>query len=61
MGFNNIAFPSFFDLLIKVMGGNKLTASRIYNIDKSGVTFVANQHSRVITLKRQRQVGVLTL
>ena len=59
MAFNKIAVSQFFDLLIKVIDENKLTPKRIYNIDKSGVTVIPKQHSRVISMKGQGQVTVL--
>lgn len=60
MGFNKVAVSNFFTLLNEVLDKHKIDATRIYNCDKTGISMVPKQFSKIIANKGQRQVGVLT-
>lgn len=60
MGFNKVAVDMFFNLLEEVVEKHGLTAEKIFNVDETGITVNPKSHSRVLSLKGRRQVGVLT-
>ncbi|XP_072400424.1 uncharacterized protein [Diabrotica undecimpunctata] len=60
MGFNTVAVKQFFDLLSNILDTHQLTGDRIYNCDETGLTVNPKGHSKVISKKGRRQVGILT-
>lgn len=60
MAFNKVNVGAFFDLLEKVQDEKKLPASRVFNVDETGLTTVQGTPSKVIALKGRRQVGSIT-
>ncbi|XP_046674733.1 uncharacterized protein LOC124363528 [Homalodisca vitripennis] len=56
-GFNKKNFHGFFDLLEKVVDENKIDATRIFNVDETGVSTVQNKCQKVLAQKGKRQVG----
>lgn len=60
MGFNEVSVGKFFDLLTKVMEEFNFRPTRIYNVDETGLTTVPKSQSKIIAMKRRRQVGTLT-
>lgn len=58
-GFNKVAVSKFFVLLIEVVDKSKLTASQIFNVDKTGITCVLKSQSKVIACN-YHQVGAIT-
>lgn len=42
-GFNRVSVNSFFDLLEKVLGTGKFTASRIFNVDETSIVTVSEK------------------
>lgn len=49
-----------FIILEPAMEKVKFNPCRIYNIDETGITSVQSKHTRIITLKGKKQVGVIT-
>ncbi|XP_022905456.1 uncharacterized protein [Onthophagus taurus] len=60
MGFNKVAVDKFFSLLTNLIDKHKLTASKIFNCDETGVSVNPKNHSKIIAFKGKRQVGSLT-
>ncbi|KAF2885270.1 hypothetical protein ILUMI_20893 [Ignelater luminosus] len=60
MGFNKAVANRFFDLMEKVVERYGLTVEKISHVDKTGITVNPKTQSRVSSLKRRRQVEVLT-
>ncbi|XP_026318149.1 uncharacterized protein LOC113228920 [Hyposmocoma kahamanoa] len=60
MAFNKVTVNDFFSLLEKVIDQHKLTPDRIFNVDETGVSTVPKSHSRILSLKGQKQVGCLS-
>lgn len=60
MGFNKVAVSHFFKLLEETVDKYKLTSDRIYNCDKTGITVNPKGHSKILSSKGKRQVGILT-
>lgn len=60
MGFNKIAVSQFFTLLEETVDKYKLTGDRIYNCDETGITVNPKGHSKILSSKGKRQVGILT-
>ncbi|XP_072384743.1 uncharacterized protein [Diabrotica undecimpunctata] len=60
MRFNKVAVKQFFDLLSNILDTHQLTGDRIYNCDETGLTVNPKGHSKVISKKGRRQVGILT-
>lgn len=58
-GFNRPAVSKFFNLLKKVIDEKKVTGSRIYNCDETGMSTV-HQPSRILAMKGKHQIGALT-
>jgi hypothetical protein len=58
--FNQTTVNKFFDLLEGEMDRSKFPASRIYNVDETGVTTVPNKLSKVLSSRGKKQVGVIT-
>ncbi|XP_071056456.1 uncharacterized protein [Onthophagus taurus] len=60
MGFNKVAVDKFFSLLTNLIDKHKLTASKTFNCDETGVSVNPKNHSKIIASKGKRQVGSLT-
>ena len=59
-GFNKHAVNSFYELLDDIYNSNNFEASRIYNMDETGVSCNPKSNSKVLSLKGKRQVGTRT-
>lgn len=60
MSFNKVNVGKFFDLLERLQDKNKFPASRIYNVDETGLTLVQGIPSKVVAMRGRRQVGCIT-
>ena len=58
--FNRENVGSFFNLLEKVPDANKLSPDRIYNVDETKITTVANRPSKIVTTRGKKPVGSLS-
>ena len=58
--FNRENVGSFFNLLEKVQDTNKFSPDRIYNVDETGITTVANRPSKIVATRGKKQVGSLS-
>ncbi|KAB0802155.1 hypothetical protein PPYR_04341 [Photinus pyralis] len=58
--FNRQNVKAFFDLLIELFDKFKFPASRVYNVDETGISTVPNKPSKIISLKGKKQVGNVT-
>ena len=56
-GFNKERVEEFFDILEKLVLENNLEASRIYNVDETGLSTVQRKPRKIIALKGKQQVG----
>jgi hypothetical protein len=60
MAFNKPNVAKFFDSLQKLLEEHKFSASRIFNVDETGLTTVQRTSSKIIALRGRRQVGSRT-
>lgn len=60
MGFNRVAVENFYQLLGEKYDALHLTPDTIYNCDEIGISVVLKTTSKIITLKRRKQVGSLS-
>ena len=62
VGFNRVQIGRFFDILKTEYTKNEFDASRIWNVDETGITNVHSfsKSSKVISVKGQKQVGKIT-
>jgi hypothetical protein len=58
-GFNKPQVYRFFDLLEEQIDKNKIDATRLYNMDETGVQTSSNKPPRVLTKSGKRQVGLI--
>lgn len=58
-GFNRESVTEFFNLL-KEVDIHKFPASRIFNVDETGISIVQSRNPEIIALKGKKQVGVLS-
>jgi hypothetical protein len=58
-GFNKPQVYRFFDLLEEQIEKHKITATRLYNMDETGVQTSSNKPPRVLTKLGKRQVGLI--
>ncbi|XP_072397983.1 uncharacterized protein [Diabrotica undecimpunctata] len=56
-GFNKKNFHVFFDLLEKIVDEKNIDATRIFNVDETGVSTMQNKCQKVFAKKGKRQVG----
>ncbi|KAJ4439343.1 hypothetical protein ANN_07465 [Periplaneta americana] len=56
-GFDRERVGEFFDILTKVVEQNKLDATRIFNVDETGLSTVQKRTRKVIAKKGKQQVG----
>lgn len=56
-GFNEVQVKTFFDNLKKVIEGKQISATRIYNMDESGVLTVPNKMAKVIAPTGKKAVS----
>lgn len=56
-GFNKAAVSEFFNILQDVMKKYNFPASRIWNVDETGISVVPKSVSKIIALKGRKQVG----
>lgn len=59
-GFNRENVYHFFDLLEKIVDGNKITANNIFKVDESGFSTVQKRPQKIVALKGKHQVGTIT-
>lgn len=59
MGFNRESVAAFFKLLIATVEKHKITASRLFNVDETGMIIVAKSLGKVLATKGRKQVGSL--
>lgn len=60
VGFNKESVMKFFDILEQEYFSHQYPASRVYNVDESGLSVVQSKHAHVVGLKGKKQVGSLT-
>ncbi|XP_072400263.1 uncharacterized protein [Diabrotica undecimpunctata] len=60
MGFNRVAVSNFFNLLNEILDKHELDTTKIFNCDETGISVVPKQFSKIIAVRGQRQVGVLS-
>lgn len=60
MGFNKPQVERFFALLTEVMTKHRFAASRIYNVDETGLPTVPTKLPKVIAVKGVKRVGKVT-
>lgn len=58
-GFNRVSVKAFFDLLGSLLNKFKLTPSRIYNWDKTGISTVPNKPTKIFSLKGKKTGRIL--
>lgn len=56
-GFNKENVGEFFDILKRVIDENAIDATRLFNVDETGVSTVQNKCQKVLAKKGKRQVG----
>lgn len=59
-GFNKPQVQRFFDLLEAEIDKHKVDASRIYNVDESGIQTNSNKPPRILCKSGKKQVGVIS-
>lgn len=59
MGFNRAVVSSFFNLLDTLYVKHSFNATRIYNMDETGLTSVPKKIGKIISVKGKKQVGAL--
>ena len=60
MAFNVVTKDNFFDMLEKIKNEKIFPASRVFNVDETGLTTVQGRPSRIIAKKGRKPVGSLT-
>lgn len=56
-GFNKQNVYEFFDILGKLVDDNQIDATRIYNVDETGLSTVQNKCQKVLGRKGKKQIG----
>lgn len=59
-GFTRENVNQFFDIFEPEMGQIRFSPHRLYNVDETGITVVQHKHSKVLSVKGKKQVGILT-
>ena len=59
-GFNRETVSKFFDVLIKIVDEDNLDATRIFNVDGSGLTTVQKKPRKIIAERGKHQVGTIS-
>ena len=59
--FNRVSVKAFFDILGSLLNKFKLTPSRIYNWDKTGISTVPNKPTKIFSLKGKKTRSDLIL
>nr|XP_029713551.1 tigger transposable element-derived protein 6-like [Aedes albopictus] len=59
-GFNKVAVSGFFDVLERIFDATTFPASRVYNVDETGILTVPTKTSKVLSLRGKRQVGCIS-
>ena len=60
LGFSKEQVAIFFDLYEKELAAHDYPSSRIFNVDKTGLTVVQKKQPKILALKGKRQIGALT-
>nr|XP_029709147.1 uncharacterized protein LOC115255307 [Aedes albopictus] len=58
--FNKVAVSGFFDVLERIFDATTFPASRVYNVDETGILTVPTKTSKVLSLRGKRQVGCIS-
>lgn len=56
-GFNKENVNHFFDILEKLIDENKIDATRIYNVDETGINTVQNKCQKILGRKGKKKIG----
>ncbi|XP_053600802.1 uncharacterized protein LOC128682843 [Plodia interpunctella] len=59
-GFNRPQVERFFDLLQDQVDRNEINATRIYNVDETGVRTTSNKPPKILTRTGKKQVGIIS-
>lgn len=59
-GFNKENVYVFFDILEKLVDDNKVDATRIFNVDESGLSTVQNKCQKILGQKGKKQIGTVS-
>ena len=60
LGFNRENVENFFKILEEAYDRYKFTATRVYNVDETGISFVQSKIPHVIGRKGKRQIAAIT-
>ncbi|KAF2897363.1 hypothetical protein ILUMI_08812 [Ignelater luminosus] len=60
MGFNKVIVDKCFSLFNELMGTCKFSPTKIFNVDETGIITVPKKQPKAITLKRRKQVGIIS-
>ncbi|KAF2885642.1 hypothetical protein ILUMI_20530 [Ignelater luminosus] len=58
-GFNRREVCYFYENLESAIEKNNIEASRLYNMDKTGISMTSNKPPKVLSVKGKRQVGMI--